>query len=80
MLDSNYHMTLKLLNNHVGVKMSRFRHHFRKVIIDAIALSYQICKPLVVERFYCMALYHSQTQRHVINRDILYWSPSIGYE
>ena len=65
MLDSNYHMTL----------MSRFRHHFRKVIIDAIALSYQICKP-----FYCMALYHSQTQRHVIKRDILYWSPSIGYE
>ena len=25
-----------------------------------------ICKPLVVYRFYCMMLYHSQTQRHVI--------------
>ena len=26
-----------------------------------------ICKPLVVYRFYCMALIHSQTQRHMIN-------------
>ena len=25
------------------------------------------CKPLVVDRFYCMALFLSQTQRHMIN-------------
>ena len=27
----------------------------------------KICKQLVVYRFYCMALYHSQTRRHLIN-------------
>ena len=27
-----------------------------------------VCKPLVVYRFYCMALFHSQTQRH---RDVI---------
>ena len=31
-------------------------------------LSPKICKPPVVYRFYCMALYH---QRHVINNGIL---------
>ena len=25
-----------------------------------------ICKPLMVYRFYCMALFHSQTRRHAI--------------
>ena len=27
----------------------------------------KICKPLVVYRFYCMALYHSKTRRHMIS-------------
>ena len=27
----------------------------------------KIDKPLVVYRFYCMALYHSQTRRHMIH-------------
>ena len=27
----------------------------------------KICKPLVVYRFYCMVLFHSQTRRHMIN-------------
>ena len=26
----------------------------------------KICKPLVIYRFYCMALFHSQTRRHMI--------------
>ena len=26
----------------------------------------KICKPLVVYQFYCMALFHSQTRRHMI--------------
>ena len=31
-------------------------------------LHYEICKPLVLSyQFYCMALYHSQSQLHVIN-------------
>ena len=27
----------------------------------------KICKPLVVYQFYCMALFHSQMRRHMIN-------------
>ena len=39
MLDSIYHMTLKLLKNHIfGVKTSRFCHLLRNVIMDAITL------------------------------------------
>ena len=29
-----------------------------------------ICKPLLVYRFYCMALYHSQRRRHVIKKHL----------
>ena len=36
-----------------------------------------ICKPLVVYRFYCMALYYSQTRRHVINEFNISWSYSL---
>ena len=28
----------------------------------------KICKPLVVYPFYCMALFHSETRRHMIKR------------
>ena len=39
MLDSIYHMTLKLLKNHIlGVKTSRFCHLLRNVIMDVITL------------------------------------------
>ena len=68
MLDSIYHMTLKLIKSHIfrreNIKILRSfmqcykGHHFVTLII---------CKPQVVYLFYCMALYHSQTQRHVIN-------------
>ena len=60
MFDSIYHMTLKLLKNLIfGVKTSRFCHLLHNVRMDVIMLRYLICKPLVVYRFYCMALYHS---------------------
>ena len=37
MLDSIYHMTLKLIKNRIfGVKTSRFCHHLRNVIMDVI--------------------------------------------
>ena len=37
MLDSIYHMTLKLLKNHIfGLKMSKFGHLLRNVIMDII--------------------------------------------
>ena len=39
MLDSIYHMTLKLTKNHIlGVKTSRFSHLLRNVIMDFITL------------------------------------------
>ena len=64
MLDSIYHMTNTLKS-----------HFWRKNIIF-LSLCTQRCygrqrfpyiyKPLVVYRFYCMALFHSQTRRHMI--------------
>ena len=48
------------------MKTSRFCHFLRNVIMDVITFPY-IYKPLVVYRFYCMALFHSKTRRHVIN-------------
>ena len=58
MLDSIYH-TLK--------------SHFlgKNVIILSLCTQNKktkINKPQVVYRFYCMALFHSQTQRHMIKR------------
>ena len=41
MLDSIFHMTLKLLKIHIfGVKTSRFCHLLHIVIIDVITLHY----------------------------------------
>ena len=55
-LESIYHMTLKLLKNHIlRVKTSK------DCVIFYSTLHYEICKPLVVYPFYCMALYYSQT-------------------
>ena len=39
--------------------------------MDIIRLRYKICKPLVVYRLYWIALYHSQTRRHVIKSFVL---------
>ena len=72
MLDSVCHMTLKFLKNRIfGVNTSRFCHVFCNVIIDVITLRCQICKPLVVYRFYFMALYQSQTRCCVIRQGIV---------
>ena len=37
----------------------------------------QICKPLAVYLFYCMALYHSKTWRHVIKYNMLFEGPEV---
>ena len=61
MLDSIYHMTLKLHKNYIfGVKMSKFCHLLHRVIMDFITSHYKVCKPLVVYRLNCMALYYVQ--------------------
>ena len=68
MLDSIYHMPLKLIKNRIfGVKTFRFCHFLRNVIMDLISFPKKICKPLVVYRLYCIELYHSLKRRHVIN-------------
>ena len=68
MLVSIYHMTLRLL----CYLISRVKN----VIILSLCtqccygrhnVSLKIDKTLVVYRFYCMALFHSQTQRHITN-------------
>ena len=64
MIDSIYHMTLKLIKNLIfGVKTSRFFYFLRNVIME---VRYEICKPLAVYRFYCMALYNITHRRDVM--------------
>ena len=68
MLDSIYHMTLKLFWNHIfGVKTLGFCH--MQDIKSVISYFPKICKPLVFYWFYCMALFHSQMRHHMINWD-----------
>ena len=42
---------------------TRFYYYIPNVVMDVISFL-KICKPLVVYRFYCMALFYFQTQRH----------------
>ena len=68
MVDSIYHMALKFIESRIfGVKTSRFCHILGNLIMNVITYLYEICLPLVVYRFYCMALYHSHMRPHVIN-------------
>ena len=63
MFDSVYHVMLKLFcYRMLGVKMHSFTQRYN----GRHSVTLLICKPLVVYRFYCMSLYHLQTQRHLI--------------
>ena len=69
MLDSIYHMTNTLKSdfwrkNVIILSLCTQRCYGRHNI------SRKLIKPLVVYRFYCMALFHSQTRRHMININI----------
>ena len=46
--------------------------------MDVITFLENRYKPLVVYRFYCMALFHSQTRRHMINKNIKTLSSNTG--
>ena len=60
MLDSFYRKTFKINQKlHIGVNTSRFCHLLRYIIMIVIPKHYEICRLLVVYRFYCIALYHS---------------------
>ena len=65
MLDSICHMTFKILKNRIfRVKTSIFPPQaFTQRNNGRHECFLKICKPLVVYRFYCMALYYSQTRR-----------------
>ena len=53
--------------SHFGVKTSNFCHLLRNVIKDVITLRANLStSQSVFFRFHCMALFHSQTRRHVI--------------
>ena len=75
MLDSIYHMTLRLLL--YDIKITLKSHFCRKnvinlslcthVAVDVITFS----RKSVVYRFYCMRLFHSQTPSHMIKVVIL---------
>ena len=68
MLDSIHHLTLKILEHRIfHVKTALFNPLLRDVITNVVTFP-KICQPLVVHRFYCMALYRSQTRRHMINK------------
>ena len=65
MLDSIYHMTLRV---HLISAVKRYNFVFMYAMLLRMSKHFQkICKPLVVYQFYCMALFHSQTRRHIIN-------------
>ena len=69
MLDSILHMALKYYCKHVfGVKTSKFYHNRRRCYGHHFIPLHvpEISKPLVVYRFLCMALLHSQKRRHII--------------
>ena len=65
MLDSIYHMTLKLLENRIFLCENANILPSFKCYIGRHYVMLPICKPLG-HRFYCMALHHSQRQHHVI--------------
>ena len=54
------------LKSHCCRKTLLLCHYVRNVVMDVIKFP-EICKRLVVYRFYCMLLFHSQTRRYMIN-------------
>ena len=64
MLDSIYHMTITL-KSHFWRK-NVFFFYVRRVVMDVITFPVNHKPLVVVYRFYCMALFHSQTRRHMI--------------
>ena len=73
MLDSIYHMTLKLFCNRVfGMKTSRFCKIYVTLLWASFHNVIKIYTSFMVYRFYNIALYHSQTRRHmIIKKNIL---------
>ena len=62
MSDFIYQMTLRLLLNLISAVQTLcfclFFYYVRNVVVDVITFPVKICKPPVVYRFYCLALFH----------------------
>ena len=72
MLDSIYHMTLRLLRNLISV-VKRYNFVVMYAMLLWTSLSFpKIYKPLVIYQSYYMALFHSQTQCRMIIVDNSY--------
>ena len=68
LLDSIFHMTLKLHKNRIFCcENVKILPSFTQRYNERHYITLVVCKPLVVYRFYCMVLYHSQPRRHVIS-------------
>ena len=65
MLDSIFHMTNTLKSHFWRKKRYNFVIMCGTLLWTSLRFP-KIDKPLVVYRFYCMALFHSQTRRHMI--------------
>ena len=62
MLESIFHMTLKLLKiSHFMARKCQYLPYFTQRYNGRHYFTLQIYKPLVVYRFYCLVLYHSKT-------------------
>ena len=68
MLDSIYHM----IKSHFCRKNVVFFFIMYATLLWTSQRFPKIDKPLVVYRFYCMALFHSQTRRHMTNCNYAY--------
>ena len=66
MLDSVYHITLKLIKSYFWRENFKILPSLEQCYNGRHYVALRICKPLVVYQFYCMVLYHSQTRHHVI--------------
>ena len=70
MLDSFYHMTFSYFEiSFLPQKRYNFDIMYATLLWTSLRFP-KIDKPLVVYRFYCMALFHSQTRRHMIKKVI----------
>ena len=68
MLDSIYHITLKLLETHFGMKTSNFSIFYATLKWTSLCNDFKSVNHyiLVVYQFYCLDLFHSRTRSHVI--------------
>ena len=66
LLNYIYQMTKSYFKSHFWRTNAKILSYKRRSILWALRNVFKIFKPLVVYRFYSMALYHSKTRRHLL--------------